>query len=55
MKITLNNKKILLEAYWDKGFGTLYSPWRCLLCADGVAELSDISFGDAWIGEYLKD
>ena len=55
MKINLKNKEILLDKYWDKGFGTLFSPWRCLLCSDAVSELSDISFSDAWIGEYSTD
>ena len=26
-----------------------------MLCADAVSELSDISFGDAWTGEYSAD
>lgn len=26
---------------------------RCLLCADQTAEVSDISFGDPWLPEYL--
>ncbi|MBN2075006.1 MAG: Coenzyme F420 hydrogenase/dehydrogenase, beta subunit C-terminal domain [Dehalococcoidales bacterium] len=55
MKISLKNKKILLKEFWDKGFGTLFYPWRCSLCVDAVSELSDISFGDAWIGEHSKD
>jgi hypothetical protein len=55
MKIILDDEELLLEQYWDRGFGLFFQPERCALCADMVAELSDISFGDAWIGEYSKD
>jgi coenzyme F420 hydrogenase subunit beta len=33
----------------------LFTPSRCLLCCDGSAELADISFGDAWLPEFLHD
>jgi coenzyme F420 hydrogenase subunit beta len=57
MKITLSEQEIELplNEYWGSGFGSFFQPKRCTLCADMVAELSDISFGDAWIGEYSKD
>jgi coenzyme F420 hydrogenase subunit beta len=57
MKITLKDKEIYfsLNDYWRSGFGSFFRPERCVLCADMVAELSDISFGDAWIGEYASD
>jgi coenzyme F420 hydrogenase subunit beta len=57
MKITLREReiKLPLNDYWGSGFGSFFQPERCALCADMVAELSDISFGDAWIGEYSKD
>jgi len=32
----------------------LFSPIRCLLCNDLTAELSDISFGDAWLPEIVS-
>lgn len=32
----------------------LFSPIRCLLCNDLTAELSDISFGDAWLPEIMR-
>ena len=41
--------------YWDNGFGLYFFPNRCTLCPDGVCELSDISFGDAWLPEFRKN
>lgn len=38
--------------YWDNGFGLYFLPTRCTLCCDGTCELSDISFGDAWLPEF---
>jgi len=57
MNITLKDRVINLPLndYWASGFGSFFRPERCALCADMVAELSDISFGDAWIGEYTAD
>ena len=57
MKISLREReiKLPLNDYWGSGFGSFFQPKRCTVCADMVAELSDISFGDAWIGEYSKD
>lgn len=41
---------------WGGIFGSvLFTPFRCLLCANGTAELADISFGDAWLSEIRKD
>lgn len=28
-----------------------FKPWRCSLCSDGLAELADLSIGDAWLKE----
>ena len=57
MSITLESRVINLPLndYWGSGFGSFFQPNRCTLCADMSAELSDISFGDAWTGEYSKD
>ena len=53
MTVNLNNgqsKFIPLSLYWGKYLNrSLYIPNRCFFCSDGLAELSDISFGDAWI------
>jgi len=50
------SKKILnYHEYWDNGFGLYFLPNRCTLCPDGVCELSDISFGDAWLPEFRKN
>ncbi len=32
-----------------------FTPYRCLVCCDQLAELSDLSFGDAWLPEFLND
>ena len=42
--------------YWNNLFGlNFFTPARCLLCSDGICELADISFGDAWLPELLDD
>ena len=50
-----NKKFIKYGEYWDKGFGLYFFPNRCTLCCDGVCELADVSFGDAWLPELRKD
>ena len=32
-----------------------FVPYRCLLCPDGTSELADISFGDAWLPELVRN
>lgn len=52
-----NKNKIIipLSKYSNSNF-LAFAPWRCKLCIDHSAELSDISFGDAWLPEFrLKD
>jgi coenzyme F420 hydrogenase subunit beta len=39
--------------YWR--FLEKFTPMRCTLCTDGLAEFADISFGDAWLREFDKD
>lgn len=41
-------RKLLWKMY-------LFTPRRCLLCYDALAEFADISAGDAWLPEYGKD
>jgi coenzyme F420 hydrogenase subunit beta len=42
--------------YYSSGFGSfLFWPTRCTLCPDALAELADISFGDAWLPELMVD
>lgn len=57
MKIVSSDREIQISFpdYWRSGFGSFFYPERCTLCADMVSELSDISFGDAWIGELSPD
>jgi len=31
-----------------------FRPWRCELCSDGLAELADLSIGDAWVKEITS-
>ena len=33
----------------------MFTPSRCLLCCDHSAELSDLSFADAWLPEFEED
>ena len=54
MVIHLKNggiKEIDQLKYYDISFGS-FTPWRCTLCRDGSAELSDISFGDASLRKF---
>ena len=55
-KVTLKNDQAILEdliSYYDGEFCS-FIPWRCTTCSDHDCELSDISFGDAWIDEIKK-
>ncbi|MBN1694564.1 Coenzyme F420 hydrogenase/dehydrogenase, beta subunit C-terminal domain [candidate division WOR-3 bacterium] len=45
----------LLRAEATFGFHNFFTPRRCLLCCDETAELADISFGDAWLPEVIKN
>jgi len=42
---------LLLPDYWGFVGAFFFFPTRCLMCSDGVCELADISFGDAWLPE----
>ena len=58
MKISLESGGLLLPLpdYWGGLFGlNFFTPARCLLCSDGICELADISFGDAWLPELSDD
>lgn len=59
MTVNLENghsKFIPLASSWGKYLNrTRYIPDRCFFCPDALAELSDISFGDAWLSEYKSD
>ncbi len=47
-------KKPLFE-YWRFVGSQFFWSRRCLLCSDGLAELGDISCGDAWLPELSND
>lgn len=49
-------KEIKLNDHLFIGFhnSCLFSPLPCVLCNDLTAELSDISFGDAWLPEIMS-
>ena len=40
--------------YFDRVMGA-YTPPRCRLCADALAECSDVSVGDAWLDRFTND
>lgn len=58
-KVNLKDGKekfIPLPRYWPPIFGRFFfTPYRCTLCPDGLAELADISFGDAWLPEFADN
>lgn len=50
-----NNKVKLGTPLWVSFHDScVFSPIRCLLCNDVTAELSDVSFGDAWLPEVME-
>lgn len=51
-----DNSKLRLSLldYYDRQF-TGFRPWRCFLCSDGMAELADLSIGDAWLKEVSSN
>lgn len=59
--VTINHnnnemKSITLRSYYGRFFLDYgFAPKSCLLCSDLTCELSDISFGDAWLPEYSND
>ena len=40
---------------YSSTLGSAFFPVRCTLCIDALNEFADISFGDAWLKEYLSD
>ena len=60
MSITLKNEERIFipmfsNLYWGAVFQSYFIPIRCALCSDKICELSDISFGDAWLPELSGD
>jgi len=55
MKIRTKNKDFLISDYWSIIGSPKFTAKRCKLCTDATAELADISCGDAWLPEFLKD
>ena len=41
--------------YWTYPALYFFIPDRCMLCSDALADLADISFGDAWLPELYAD
>lgn len=56
IKLKNGSKRFLPHfSYWNPFFGpAFFTPVRCLACSDGTNELSDISFGDAWLQELMS-
>lgn len=57
--VTRNGHKVFIPYsstnYWGLVFNQFFYPIRCTLCDDKICELSDISFGDAWIPGFIKN
>jgi coenzyme F420 hydrogenase subunit beta len=47
-------KALPYPEYWGT-FLPYFFPYRCLLCTDVVAELADISLGDAWLTRFKDE
>ncbi|MCC3145637.1 Coenzyme F420 hydrogenase/dehydrogenase, beta subunit C-terminal domain [Halanaerobium sp. Z-7514] len=46
---------IPLDEYWESYFASyFFTPYRCITCHDLMAELADISLGDAWLNEIIE-
>ena len=43
------------HSYWPVFSSFLFTPVRCTMCPDQLAELADISLGDAWLPEFRGD
>lgn len=55
VKIHHKNDDLLLPNYAGFVGMHFFCPTRCLMCSDGICELADISFGDAWLPEFSDD
>jgi coenzyme F420 hydrogenase subunit beta len=55
MKIITSTNTHKISDYWGFIGSYFFYPKRCLMCGDGVCELADISFGDAWLPEFRDD
>lgn len=55
MKISKKSGELLLPDYWGFVGAYFFYPARCLMCSDGICELADLSFGDAWLPELSDD
>lgn len=57
MKILKKNEEVLLSllTYWKFIGSALFTSTGCLACSDSTSELSDLSFGDAWLPEFKNN
>lgn len=53
--ILKNGNRLFIPHNITWGLISLFVPRRCTLCSDGVCELADISFADAWLPELSRD
>lgn len=57
--LTSNKAKTFIphfsDIYWGIVVNCFFWPPRCILCSDKICELADVSFGDAWLPELMKD
>jgi hypothetical protein len=58
MQIAMRNGKPQVTVpfhEFNTQFFTCWQPWRCTICADRAAALADISLGDAWHPDLLRE
>lgn len=57
IKLRDDSEKFLpLQFYWGCFFASFFfTPIHCTLCSDQTNELADISLGDAWLPELMKN
>jgi coenzyme F420 hydrogenase subunit beta len=54
MIISIENNVKKTNHFWSPIFSYFFYCPACLLCSDALCELSDISFGDAWLPHFMK-
>ncbi len=55
MKIFQEDMQWSLSECWGEIGSNIFIPLRCTVCPDPTGELTDASFGDAWLPEYKWD
>lgn len=51
-----NKVRVPIDVYWRLFFSqNFFTPLRCTLCSDMTNETADLSLGDAWLPELVKE